>query len=155
MNNSTISHQVQEAMNRLKEKGFKSTKKRREILEIFDRHPKYLSAKVVHQELAQEYPTMSYNTTYRNIYDFVDAGILEATEYNGEQHFRMNCLEHGHHHHHFICTECGMAIPFDVCPMEIRSVQDKLSEVEVHSHRFEIFGLCKDCIRSKESLVSE
>lgn len=143
---SQVTHKkIDDALKRLKESGFKNTKKRQEILEIFAHNDRYLSAQEIHEQLAEIYPTMSYNTTYRNIYDFCESGILESTEYNQEQRFRMNCLNHDHHHHHFICTECGMAIPIDACPMETVSFLGALKDVEVQSHRFEIFGLCATC----------
>lgn len=136
---------ISEAVERLKESGFKNTKKRQELLSIFAHNDRYLSAQTVHEQLVEKYPTMSYNTTYRNVYDFVEAGILEATEYNQEQHFRMNCLDHDHHHHHFICTHCGMTIPLETCPMDLTPMNDALNDVEIKTHRFEIFGLCKAC----------
>lgn len=139
-------NKINEAIERLKEAGFKNTKKRQEILSLFADTQCYLSAQKVHERLAKDYPTMSYNTTYRNIYDFVEAGILESTEYNQEQHFRMNCLDHDHHHHHFICTNCGMAIPLEHCPMELTQFSDKLANVKIKTHRFEIFGLCQECV---------
>lgn len=136
---------VQRGMAQLKEAGYKMTKKRQEILRLFAENQRYLSAKYIHQQLAKDYPTMSYNTTYRNIYDFVDEGLLEATEYNGEQMFRINCwnCDHGHHHHHFICTVCGRTIPLDACPMD--QVNTDLSQVEIEWHRFDVFGKCAQC----------
>ena len=136
---------INEAILKLKEFGFKNTKKRQEILTLFACNDRYLSAQTVHEKLTENYPTMSYNTTYRNVYDFVEAGILEATEYNQEQHFRMNCLDHNHHHHHFICTNCGMAIPLETCPMDLTKMTDALNDVQIDTHRFEIFGLCSTC----------
>lgn len=136
---------LQFAIDSLREAGYKITKKRKEILEIFVDQQKYLSAKYIHDSLIQKYPTMSYNTTYRNIYDFIDAGILESTEYNQEQLFRINCHGPNHHHHHFICTNCGMAIALEFCPMDQKMMGDSLASVTVTSHRFEIFGLCAEC----------
>lgn len=133
---------IEESMKILKDKGFKMTKKRREILEIFAEDQRYHSAKHIHSTLAEKYPTMSYNTTYRNLYDFVENGLLESTEYNQEQMFRIAC-DSDHHHHHFICTSCGMTIALEICPMDL--IGDSLDGVKVESHRFEVFGLCKDC----------
>ncbi|MBZ6526209.1 transcriptional repressor [Aerococcaceae bacterium DSM 111021] len=140
-----VENKIHEAILRLKEAGFKNTKKRQEILSLFACTDRYLSAQTVHEKLTENHPTMSYNTTYRNVYDFVEAGILESTEYNQEQHFRMNCLDHDHHHHHFICTNCGMAIPLETCPMNITLMTDDLKDVQINTHRFEIFGLCSIC----------
>ena len=92
---------------------------------------------------------MSYNTTYRNLYDFVKIGLLESTEYQNEQLFRISCEGEDHHHHHFICTNCGKTIPLEICPMD--HIQTDLSQVEVQMHRFEVFGLCADCKAKQEA----
>lgn len=135
---------VEEGLERFKAAGFKMTKKRREILTFFAQENRYLSAQAVHKHMVATYPTLSYNTTYRNIYDFVETGLLEGTEYNQEQMFRIACGHH-HHHHHFICTNCGIAIPLDACPMQ--QVTTDLSSVLIESHRFEVFGKCSDCAK--------
>ena len=68
--------------------------------------------------------------------------ILEETELNGEKLFRFRCQAHGHHHH-FICEKCGSTREIDMCPMDF--FKDQLEGCEIHSHRFEIFGLCEKC----------
>lgn len=146
--NNQIQELVAAGIEKLKEAGFKSTKKRQEIIELFAENQRYLNAAFIHQEMSERYPTMSYNTTYRNIYDFVEVGLLEATEFNQEQLFRINCHildQHSHHdhHHHFICRNCGLTLLLDACPMQ--QVTTDLSEVVIESHRFEVFGLCKNC----------
>lgn len=138
---------VDEAIEMLKKSGLKLTGRRREIIEIFAENPRYMSARLIHEILTSKHPTMSYNTTYRNIYDFVNIGILESTEYNQEQMFRINCSDTSHHHHHFICTHCGLAIPIDACPLD--NVTTDLSKVEVRSHRFDIFGCCEQCLKDE------
>ncbi|EPH12885.1 Fur family transcriptional regulator [Facklamia hominis] len=136
----------------LREAGFKITKKRTEILSLFADNQRYLTALTIHKALEEVYPTMSYNTTYRNLYDFVEIGLLESTEYQNEQLFRLSCqLGHDchHHHHHFICVNCGKALVLDACPLE--QVHTDLSSFKVLSHRFEVFGLCEDCQLLPES----
>ena len=56
----------------------------------------------VQELIAPEFPQLSYDTIYRNLYTFVQLNILEETELNGEKLFRFRCQNHGHHHH-FIC----------------------------------------------------
>ncbi len=131
-----------EAIGMLKNAGLKLTKKRQEIIDIFARDQKYYRAIDIHDILSAENPTMSYNTTYRNLYDFTELGILEVTEYNQEQLFKISCFP-DHHHHHFICTNCGKVIPIHACPME--KIETDLPGVKVQTHRFEVFGLCEEC----------
>lgn len=146
---SQTSELVTAGIKQLKAAGFKLTKKRQEIIELFAQTQRYLSATHIHQEMSERYPTMSYNTTYRNIYDFVEIGLLESTEYNQEQLFRFDChllnekKVENHHHHHFICRECGLTLLLDACPMQ--QVTTDLTGVVIESHRFEVFGLCREC----------
>jgi len=134
---------VNEALAILKQNGFKYTKKRQDMITVFTEENRYLSAKAVQHKLEKQYPALSYDTIYRNLYTFVDVGILEETVLNNEKLFRMTCLVHGHHHHHFICQKCGMTIPLEMCPMDF--FKQQLEGCQISSHRFEIFGTCKKC----------
>lgn len=148
---SQTSELVTAGIKQLKAAGFKLTKKRQEIIELFAQSQRYLSATHIHQEMSERYPTMSYSTTYRNIYDFVEIGLLESTEYNQEQLFRFDChllndkKVENHHHHHFICRKCGLTLLLNTCPMQ--QVSSDLAGVVIESHRFEVFGLCPECAK--------
>ena len=138
----TTMTKVEKAITILKENGYKYTDKREQMLSIFVNEDRYLPAKEVHLLLKKSYPTISYDTIYRNLYTFVELGVLEETELNGEKMFRFGCMHQGHHHH-FICTSCGMTKNIKMCPMNF--FEEQLSGCEIESHRFEIFGKCKEC----------
>lgn len=135
--------QIEAAIQKLKEAGYKYTHKRERMIEVFSHEDRYLSAKQVQQLLEEEFPTMSYDTIYRNLYDFTHLKILEMTELNGEKRFRFGCNHSATHHHHFICENCGRTKELAYCPMP--EVEEALSGCKIQSHRFEIFGLCEDC----------
>lgn len=134
---------VTTALNLLKEKGFKHTGKREEMLELFSKSDKYLTAKDVLDVMRFDYPGLSFDTIYRNLSMFVELGILEMTELSGEKHFRFTCSHH-EHHHHFICMDCGKTKEIDVCPMN--EVRNDLKGFDISGHKFEIYGRCPDCI---------
>lgn len=137
-------NQLGDALNILEENGYKLTQKRQLMLTIFHEQNKYLTARVVQQHMLKEFNTISPDTIYRNLYTFVELGILEMTELEGEKIFRFSCHVHNdHHHHHFICTKCGMTQELSSCPMEY--IKDQLPKCSIQSHRFDVFGLCHHC----------
>ena len=64
-------HHVEEALEILKEAGYKHTNKRQRLVEILNDANRYLSAKQVQELIAPEFPQLSYDTIYRNLYTFV------------------------------------------------------------------------------------
>lgn len=132
---------LDDAMNLLKENGYKATGRRKEILIYFSKQDGYRTAKDLITHLEKNYDSISFDTIYRNLHLYHEMGILETTELNGEKHFRMNCTQH--HHHHFICNDCGRTKEIDVCPMA--EVQQSLANYAIEDHKFEIYGLCPSC----------
>ncbi|MCL1631768.1 transcriptional repressor [Sporolactobacillus sp. CPB3-1] len=131
----------QEAMLLLKNKGYKHTDKREDILDLFAKSGGYLSAKEIQSSLKDSYPGISFDTIYRNLSLFQDLMILEETELDGEKMYQFHCKDH--HHHHLICLRCGKTKTIDICPMQDLSQVDP--EFEVTGHKFEIYGYCKAC----------
>ncbi|MBS4209097.1 Fur family transcriptional regulator [Bacillus sp. FJAT-50079] len=133
---------ITEAIQTVKENGYKVTGQREQMLEVFAENNRYLTAKDVLTVMQSSFPGLSFDTIYRNLSLFHELGILETTDLDGEKHFRYTCTSHDHHHH-FICLDCGGTKAIEACPMNF--VTEDLQEYEVADHKFEIYGKCPNC----------
>ncbi|MDX8364213.1 Fur family transcriptional regulator [Cytobacillus sp. IB215665] len=130
------------AINLLKKEGYKYTGKREEMLQLFSNTDKYLTAREVLLRMKDNYPSLSFDTIYRNLSLFVKLDILEMTELSGEKHFRFTCATK-EHHHHFICLQCGKTKEIHSCPMN--QLADHFQGYDVSGHKFEVYGTCPVC----------
>lgn len=137
---------IEQGIQSLKDAGYKITDRRVAMLEVLFGTSTHLTARDVKEKLNDEYPEISPDTIYRNLHTFFELGFLEETEFDGEKYFIANKAPQDHHHH-FICTNCGKFINIKMCPLDL--FEEQLGDVEITSHRFELFGLCPDCKRKK------
>ncbi|TCP29715.1 Fur family zinc uptake regulator [Scopulibacillus darangshiensis] len=133
---------VASAIEILKDKGYKYTGKREEMLELFSKEKRYLTPKEVIEVMKNDHPGISFDTIYRNLALFSELDILESTELNGEKRFRFSCSTNDHHHH-FICLDCGKTQEIKNCPMD--AVETNSDGFTVTGHKFEVYGYCSEC----------
>lgn len=133
---------VKDAQAMILKSGNKLTPKRKLMLEMIAESGKYISAKTLLVKMSEVNANLSYDTIYRNLALLSDLNILETTEISGEKRYRFHCNHNGHHHH-FICTDCGMTKSISACPME--GLNEDLTEFEITDHRFEVYGKCACC----------
>lgn len=126
----------------LKENGYKHTKQREKLIDIFQSNSHYVPVSSIWKEFEKDFPGASYDTVYRNLYTMAQIGVLEKTNLDGEKYFRLHCDVEGHHHH-FICLDCGKTSPIDVCPME--EIEGRLPNYQIENHKFEVYGKCPAC----------
>lgn len=81
---------------------------------------------------------------------FVLCGFAQKNEFDTQE----TTYEHHHlgdHHDHFICTACGLIKEFNNSSLE-RLQLELAAEHNFHplQHKMEIYGLCEDCLASRE-----
>lgn len=131
-------------LSELRTRGYRLTGKRREILDYLLSHNRYVSAKELIDYLKSKYPTMSFETVYRNLKTLRNEGMIEESRFDDESKFRIACQTG--HHHHFICLRCGRTMVLEHCPMP--DLEEIPAGFTVLKHRFEVLGYCKECLPS-------
>ncbi|MCD1257702.1 transcriptional repressor [Paenibacillus athensensis] len=133
---------VKEMIDSMVRHGWRITEQRRTLAEIFSKSDGYLSPKYVYDQMVLDYPSVSFDTVYRNLRLLSDMGALEQFYFmEGGLKFRASCVHH--HHHHLICTNCEKTLTFDYCPME--QALQLPGNFKIVSHRFEVYGICEEC----------
>ncbi len=97
----------------LKNTGLKVTLPRLKILETFQKNKhsnRHMSAEDVYKILMQDDMDVGLATVYRVLMQFEEAGILIRNAFDGDKSFYE--LNHGEHHDHLVCLDCGRVEEF-------------------------------------------
>jgi len=50
------------------------------------------------------------------------------------------------HHHHAICSHCGLVLELPGCPLNSEAGNDaRAAGFRLHGHRLEFYGVCRAC----------
>ena len=95
----------------LKNMGLKATFPRLKILELFEKsNVRHMTAEDVYRMLLAENMDIGLATVYRVLTQFEQAGLLERHFFeSGKAVFEIN---HGNHHDHLVCVDCGRVEEF-------------------------------------------
>jgi Fur family ferric uptake transcriptional regulator len=89
---------------------------------------------------------VSRASVYRILDELEQLSLVQRVE-TGQAMVRYERVcEPEHHHHHLVCDECGLVMPFSDPALE-RAI-DKLSEkvpLVVSEHEIVLHGACRDC----------
>ena len=135
---------------RLRRLGQRLTPRRHSLLDILRaaRHPLTIN------EILERGKGLAMSSAYRNLTVLEQAGLVHRI-ITREDFARYELAEElTEHHHHLICTSCGLVrdMPTDVRVERVmRSVMaDMPSEVFTpQSHRIDVMGLCPDCAKQR------
>jgi Fur family transcriptional regulator, ferric uptake regulator len=125
--------------------GLKFTRQRELIAEVFFKAGGHLKVEDLLDEVRKEDPQVSLATIYRTMKLLTECGLAEPHRF-GDGHTRYEPSDsEDEHHDHIICTACGRIIEFYNQKLETLQEQIAASHgFEVHDHRMEMYGTCKD-----------
>jgi Fur family ferric uptake transcriptional regulator len=135
----------------LKTSGLKATMPRLRILELFEKSTvRHLSAEDVYKLLQKEGTDTGLATVYRVLTQFEQAGLLIRHHFESDKAvFELN---HGTHHDHLVCLQCGHVEEF--YDSEIEKRQSQVAEARgfrINDHSLHIYA---DCTRENCSRLS-
>ncbi|MHB1516053.1 MAG: ferric iron uptake transcriptional regulator [Acidiferrobacteraceae bacterium] len=126
----------------LKKAGLKATLPRLKILSILeDAKVRHMSAEDVYKALLEMGEEVGLATVYRVLTQFEAAGLVIRHNFEGGRSvFEIN---HGGHHDHIVCVECGRVLEFYDPAIEERQrrVAEKIG-FAVDSHSLYMYGTC-------------
>ena len=131
----------------LRKAGLKVTLPRLKILEILERGAtRHLSAEEIYRQLLESHEDIGLATVYRVLTQFEAAGLVARHHFeDGMAVFELN---HGAHHDHIVCMDCGHVEEFVDKDIEERqdAIADRL-QFAIQEHSLVLYGRClrMDC----------
>lgn len=137
----------------LKSMGLKATLPRLKILELFQRtDQRHLTAEDVYRMLMAEDMDIGLATVYRVLTQFEQAGLLERHHFESAKAvFELN---HGQHHDHLVCMQCGRVEEFYDAQIEERQnhiAKDRGFKVREHALHLYVDCLKDDCPHRRDA----
>lgn len=126
----------------LKNMGLKATLPRLKILDLFERGKiRHMTAEDIYRLLLNEGLDIGLATVYRVLTQFEQAGLLQRHHFeSGKAVYELN---HGEHHDHLVCMQCGRVEEF--YDPEIERRQSKIAKERgftIHDHSLHLYVDC-------------
>lgn len=130
----------------LKQTGLRTTLPRLKVLEIIRLSaPRHLSAEDVYRRMTEQHFEVAIATVYRILARLEAVGLLSRSVLDsGKAVFELN--EDDGHHHHLICTGCGLIHEFKDELIEAR-LRDMAADsgYQLKTPRLTLHGSCRHC----------
>jgi Fur family transcriptional regulator, ferric uptake regulator len=135
------------ALTRLRKDAQRYTDNRRQLVAVLSE----TQAPLTIPEILRLRPDLAQSSVYRNLAVLERAGVVRRIVTTDEWARYELAEDLTEHHHHLICSSCGMVRDFTVSARLERSIDDALGQVAAGSgfrldhHRLDLVGLCRDC----------
>jgi len=130
----------------LKEHGYKLTPQRQAVLEVIAASREHLTPAALYDRVRQVHPGIGLVTIYRTLDILTELDLLCRVHTEGNCQNYLIRRRPSEHHHHIICSGCGMVVDFIDC--DLGELEQRLSMetgFEMEGHLLEFRGLCRDC----------
>jgi len=124
------------------------------ILEAFLKTEQHVTEADLRQHLQGDGVEFSKEFIHETLVLMCRFGFARKNRFNNGQ-VRYEHHHIGHHHDHMICTKCKNIVEFRNDQME--TLQLKIAAefgFHVLQHKMELYGICTDCLKDREQLMS-
>jgi Fe2+ or Zn2+ uptake regulation protein len=130
----------------LREKGYKLTPQRREIINILSNDLAHPGARDILKKVRKKAPQISLSTVYYTLDILKNQGLIRELEfYDQDNRYESNVANHIN----LICKKCGKIEDFPgEVPLSFDAVKAR-TDFQPVGMRFEYYGYCKACSRKK------
>jgi Fe2+ or Zn2+ uptake regulation protein len=138
---------VQQVRQRLEDSGLRFTPQRYSVMSFLMAHREHPTAAEIFEAVNRVDPRSSRATTYNNLRDLVEAGLVRQVAAEGRA-ARYDAKDE--QHHHFICDRCGSVEDIEWHPVAAPATQI-LGKRVVRECELIIRGLCARCAPRKRA----
>ena len=145
------SQEVERRMSRFtnacRDSGARLTHQRIEIFREVAQKGDHPDAEMVYQGVRHRMPTVSLDTVYRTLWWLKDLGLVTTL---GPPRERTRFDANLGHHHHFVCTRCGLIRDLHSSNLAELKIPESVKDIGyVETTHAEVKGVCLECA-SKE-----
>ena len=132
---------------RLRRLGQRYTTGRRALIDVLATAPSPLTI----PEILARGPGLAQSSAYRNLAVLERSGVVQRIVTTGEWARYELAEDLTEHHHHLVCSTCGVVGDVTVPPTVERSLDEALTKVadaqgfRLEGHRLDLVGTCERC----------
>lgn len=135
---------IDEILDALQRQGYRTTEQRRIILDIVAERKGHFTANEVLAEVQKQVPSIGRATVFRTLELLARLGLVSRVHEIDGCHGYVLC--DNSHHHHLVCSECGLVINVPDCDLtEQTRALSQATKFRIDSHHLEYFGVCGPC----------
>ncbi len=128
----------------LRHNGYKLTPQRQAVIQVITSNQDHLTPAIIYKKMRRVYPNIGLVTIYRTLNILAEMGLICEVHAGGS--CRSYIIGIPQHHHHLICSSCGMVVNFTGHYLkELEGNLAKESGFRIDGHLLEFVGLCRSC----------